>query len=298
MKKTQKSFRKKALLSSLSMLMVATVAVGSATFAWFTSNKSVTASGMSVKAAAAKGLQITGRNADDAWGPSYTFTTSQLTLAPVSIDYSTTTKGVTAINKNLGTPYAPEDVKVTGPWSSAAAANFTGFKAASYPASAIIDNETFNDAVASNTNFAAYQVSVRSTGDAIDNAKLKVTFADKQGTTAANASKYMRIAVIEQTARGTGSYTTGKLIGVYGDEVKDGVKKKIEPNAIAAITPSVSIDNQVLLANNAVIDLNGTSIDKDGKNYTVLVWFEGQDPECVDDYQAAEGSISINFSYT
>lgn len=296
MKKTQKSFRKKALLSSLSMLMVATVAVGSATFAWFTSNKSVTASGMSVKAAAAKGLQITGRNADDAWGPSYTFTTSQLTLAPVSIDYSTTAATKTKIDEHLGTPYAPEDVKVTGPWSSAAAANFTGFKAASYPANAIIDNETSKDAVASNTNFAAYQVSVRSTGDAIDNAKLKVTFADKQGTTAANASKYMRIAVIEQTAKGTGSYTTGKLIGVYGDEVYNKDTNPTKPNAIASATPT--IDDQVLLANNAVIDLSGTSIDKDGKNYTVLVWFEGQDPQCVDTNQAAEGSISINFSYT
>lgn len=295
MKKTQKSFRKKALLSSLSMLMVATVAVGSATFAWFTSNKSVTASGMSVKAAAAKGLQITGRNADDAWGPSYTFTTSQLTLAPVSIDYSTTDKGVTAIDTKLGTPYAPEDVKVTGPWSTAAAANFTGFKEASYPANAIIDNETSKDAVASNTNFAAYQVSVRSTGDAITNAKLKVTFADRQGTTAVNASKYMRIAVIEQTARGTGSYTTGKLIGVYGDEVYNAETNTTKPNAIASATPT--IDDQVLLANNAVIDLSGTSIDKTGKNYTVLVWFEGQDPQCVDDYQAAEGTISINFSY-
>lgn len=295
MKKTQKSFRKKALLSSLSMLMVATVAVGSATFAWFTSNKSVTANGMSVKAAAAKGLQITGRNTDDAWGPSYTFQTNQLTLAPVSIDYSTTAATKTTIDEHLGTPYAPEDVKVTGPWSSAAAANFTDFKAADYPVEAIIDNDS-KDAVASNTNFAAYQVSVRSTGDAIDNAKLKVTFADKKGTQATNASKYMRIAVIEQTARGTGSYTSGTLLGVYGDEVYNASTNQTKPNAIASATPT--IDDQALLANNAVIDLSGTSIDKNGKNYTVLVWFEGQDPQCIDTNQAAEGTISINFSYT
>ena len=296
MKKTQKSFRKKALLSSLSMLMVATVAVGSATFAWFTSNKSVTANGMSVKAAAAKGLQITGRNADNAWGPSYTFTTSELTLAPVSIDYSTTAATKTTIDEHLGTPYAPTDVKVTGPWTDATKANFTGFAEASYPATAISDNETSKDAVASNTNFAAYQVRVRSTGDAIDNAKLKVTFADKSGTQAVNASQYMRIAVIEQTAKGSGSYTTGKLLGVYGDEVNDGTTKTINPNAIASTTPS--IDDQVLLTSEAEISLAGTSIDKTGKSYTVLVWFEGQDPECIDTYQAAEGTISINFSYT
>lgn len=296
MKKTQKSFRKKALLSSLSMLMVATVAVGSATFAWFTSNKSVTASGMSVKAAAAKGLQITGRNADDAWGPSYTFKTAELTLAPVSIDYSKTTGETTVIDTKLGTPYAPDDVKVTGPWSSKNAANFTGFKEASYPANAITDHKTYKDAVASNTNFAAYQVRVRSTGDAITNAKLKVTFEDKEGTTAAHASEYMRIAVIEQTKKGTGSYTTGKLIGVYGDEVYNADTNPTKPNAIASTTPT--IEDQALLRSEAEISLAGTSIDKTGKSYTVLVWFEGQDPQCVDDNQAAEGSISINFSYT
>ena len=57
MKKTQKSFRKKALLSSLSMLMVATVAVGSATFAWFTQSPQASASGLQMKATAANGLK-------------------------------------------------------------------------------------------------------------------------------------------------------------------------------------------------------------------------------------------------
>lgn len=58
MKKTQKSFRKKALLSSLSMLLVSTVAVGSATFAWFTSNPFASAKGLQMKATSSKGLMI------------------------------------------------------------------------------------------------------------------------------------------------------------------------------------------------------------------------------------------------
>lgn len=294
MKKTQKSFRKKALLSSLSMLMVATVAVGSATFAWFTSNKSVTADGMSVKAAAAKGLQITGNNTEKNWGPSYTFTTTEMTLAPVSIDYSTTTGETTAIDDHLGTPYAPEDVTKTGPWTEATKADFKGFAEVDYPLDAITDND-FKDAVAKNNNFAAYQVRVRSTGDTISNAKLKVTFADKKTPTHANASKYMRIAVIEQTEVAVGSYTTGTLLGVYGDEVYNAQTNPTKPNAIASTKPT--IDNQALLRSEAEISLAGTDIDTTGKSYTVLVWFEGQDPQCIDTNQAAEGSISINFSY-
>ena len=52
------TFRKKALLSSVAMLLVALVALGSATFAWFTANPNADASGLSVKTTAASGLVI------------------------------------------------------------------------------------------------------------------------------------------------------------------------------------------------------------------------------------------------
>lgn len=52
------TFRKKALLSSVAMLLVALVALGSATFAWFTANDTVTATGLAVKSSAADGLKI------------------------------------------------------------------------------------------------------------------------------------------------------------------------------------------------------------------------------------------------
>ncbi len=52
------TFRKKALLSSVAMLLVALVALGSATFAWFTANPNADATGLSVKTTAASGLVI------------------------------------------------------------------------------------------------------------------------------------------------------------------------------------------------------------------------------------------------
>lgn len=58
MKTQKKSMKKKALLSSLSMLMVATVAVGSATFAWFTQSPTANAQGLTVKATASNGLKL------------------------------------------------------------------------------------------------------------------------------------------------------------------------------------------------------------------------------------------------
>ena len=52
------TFRKKALLSSVAMLLVALVALGSATFAWFTSNPNADATGLKLKTTAASGLVI------------------------------------------------------------------------------------------------------------------------------------------------------------------------------------------------------------------------------------------------
>ncbi|MBQ6626228.1 MAG: hypothetical protein IIX27_02935 [Ruminococcus sp.] len=52
------TFRKKALLSSVAMLLVALVALGSATFAWFAANPNAEASGLNLKTTAASGLVI------------------------------------------------------------------------------------------------------------------------------------------------------------------------------------------------------------------------------------------------
>lgn len=56
--KTRLYTRKRALISSVAMLLVAMIALGTATFAWFTSNPNATATGLQLKATAAKGLVI------------------------------------------------------------------------------------------------------------------------------------------------------------------------------------------------------------------------------------------------
>lgn len=52
------STRKKMLLSSVAMLLVAMMALGAATFAWFTSNPNADATGLSLKTTASTGLVI------------------------------------------------------------------------------------------------------------------------------------------------------------------------------------------------------------------------------------------------
>ncbi len=80
--------RKKMLLSSIAMLLVALVALGSATFAWYITNATVTAETSQFSAASADGLVIR-HNTSDAWTNKITDLTTKDTLMPASVDYAT-----------------------------------------------------------------------------------------------------------------------------------------------------------------------------------------------------------------
>ena len=73
--------RKRLLISSVAMLLVAMLALGTATFAWFTSNTTATADGIAVKTAKTSTLEIskTGHN----WGTYVNYNHSK-TMFPAS----------------------------------------------------------------------------------------------------------------------------------------------------------------------------------------------------------------------
>ena len=82
-----KKSRKKMLLSSIAMLLVALVALGSATFAWYISQATVTAEQTQFSAAAAEGLVIRHTNADE-WGTKVTNLEQATDLAPATCSYA------------------------------------------------------------------------------------------------------------------------------------------------------------------------------------------------------------------
>ena len=86
--------RKRMLLSSIAMLLVALVALGSATFAWYVSNATVTASTTQAKASTADGLVIR-KTTSDTWADSITYTSdgANKSLNPAAFDYTKTTTG-------------------------------------------------------------------------------------------------------------------------------------------------------------------------------------------------------------
>ena len=97
-------FRKRALLSSVAMLLVAILALGSATFAWFTQNTTATANNIYAKTVKASTLLISKANHD--WQTSVQYTqgsseTAQI-MFPASSGDGTAWFEATSDNKTTG----------------------------------------------------------------------------------------------------------------------------------------------------------------------------------------------------
>lgn len=82
--------RRRVLISSVAMLLVALVALGTSTFAWFTSDPTANASGVNVKSTASEGLLINAAQ-ENIWTHTATIakTSGNQTLAPASFDLGT-----------------------------------------------------------------------------------------------------------------------------------------------------------------------------------------------------------------
>ena len=89
--------RKKVLVSSVAMMMVATVSLGSATYAWFTSNTTTKANGLNVKTIKSSELVISKSDRD--WGQEVLYGQTGNTLRPVSTANGTAWFAGTAATK-------------------------------------------------------------------------------------------------------------------------------------------------------------------------------------------------------
>lgn len=77
-----KKSRKRLLISSIAMLLVAMLALGTATFAWFTTSTSATASGITVRTAKTSSLQIS--DATRGYGNDFTYQNISGVMLPAS----------------------------------------------------------------------------------------------------------------------------------------------------------------------------------------------------------------------
>lgn len=162
--------RKRLLISSVAMLLVAMLALGTATFAWFTQNTQATADQLSVKTIKASELQLSKTTGD--WGDQIHYNYVGKVLKPAS--------SVDGTN-----------------WFTAIAADKGSYEAADTDATDIssnLDGYVFKE-----------QLNVRNNGKAAVE-KVKIKFKLKE-TEAANG-KYVRLALVPADKRGADATVT------------------------------------------------------------------------------------------
>lgn len=253
--------RKRMLLSSVAMLLVALVALGSATYAWFSVNKTVVADTMKVQAIAADGLVI--NNSQTAsWASKVSFANNVTSLQPVSYNV--------ALNAAMPTGYIAKDVKENGGAVWATSADNT--KVSAFVNAPALPNSTYTDSTKkfnASDNVARYDVDVASSGDAISKAVNVQITASGDGTT------YAKAALVKDN----------KVIAFYTDG-----------QAYSAITSTTPTIATAIAASGSVQAMASVPVQASAQAFQLYVWFEGNDPQCLDANQSKEANFTLTFT--
>ena len=252
--------RKKVLLSSVAMLLVALVALGSATYAWFTIQRTVTANTMQVTATAQKGIEIT-KDAQTYSTATQSFTAASYEANPIS--------WASDMTKTSFVP-AGEVTAADGTYSG------TYKVGASVPAAvttAGTENKTNAD------NFTIYRVGVRSAANTQGN---RTAYDLKAAiTVTGDAANYARVALYDETA--------GAILATYGNTANA---------SNTAITAAAGTTATVALKGSAAetTGLTATDTTATGKFFQLIIWFEGTDADCYDLNADKAVNVSIDFT--
>ena len=252
-----KKLTRKLFLSVFTALF-AVVALGTTTFAWFSMNTSVTATGMEVKANASKNILIS-KESTSGFGSTVTLTGAD-TLVPVS------TVGTTSAT-------APAFFKINSVGSNMSAED-----------SKYGDDTTFTTAQA-NVDYVKQTVYLQSTGAAAEELKANITYTG--GSKALDPALRVMLVVNDVTNSTYSSYVYGP-VGQW--EAYNGISTIGGDQKVATTTPITqsTSSTQILAAMTA-----DTVYQVD-----IYIWYEGQDTRCktVNAVDMASTTFAIQFT--
>ena len=278
---------KRQLLAAIAMVLVAAVALGSSTYAWFVNNSVVTAQGMKVQAQTEGGIEI-----------AYTKTTE------TTGNYSTTatTGGTPTIS------LAPTSTFNTSDWyhAGAAAASASAAEAKTYETLNLTERAIpgqgfgYTGGITSGTTTTNYYMhqtfNIRSTSAQSLATGLTVKSVSVTGANASNTmSEALRVAVKLGTKvliyDPVGNDT--KQYSVYSGYTQSGATK-------AGDVTCIDKDTSTLLVQTDDISIPAKSPSSNGGvDVDVYIWFEGEDGKLYsDNFSNDELTISIQFSAT
>lgn len=271
------TFRKKALLSSVAMLLVAIVALGSATFAWFTANPTVSASGLVMNASTDAGLQILAdkhktelaKTADGVvWGTS--------TIINAKTDATSGEIVADTDPIQIGDPASfAEDKKDAITFMKATALNETAPDA---------DTTTIGSGAAAYTENLYLKSSINSTIQ-VKSAAVKINFSEAGGT----ISEAIRVMLVDTA-------NNNNVLGIWSEDGTANSYIKSDKSIASAYTKAQGNGATITLDEDNQIDVNFNG----DTTIAMYVWLDGEDSTCftqnVQNLEEIVSSIQVKFS--
>lgn len=264
--------RKRLLISSVAMLLVAMLALGTATFAWFTTDTTTQAKGISVQTSKKSLLLVSSRTSDWTDNLDYNFGTDDAKnlLQPASSYDGTNWYKAQADNGLSGA--AKNGEKITG----------VGTKDAE-------------------GNVFCNMLNVKNTGaEPANHVKITATISESAVT---SGKKYLRVALVPSNCEKEDARANATVLSpddfrenIYSDG--DDAAKPVEyvGESVADKKGAIKAADLAVSTKGRSISVDAGTLNKDqAKYYMLIVWFEGQDEDCQD---ANAGNEMPNIKFT
>lgn len=270
--KTHLLTKKRALISSVAMLLVAIIALGTATFAWFTKSTEATASGIGIE-------------------------TSKISSLVVSkLDKSWTDKVTYAKTGQIVKPTSSSDLKN---WFSAEAKTGEAYGMKENTEAEDVTGKLVNEDGSINYVFAE-QLNVKNAGGVtINDVKIRFKLQNTIETSSVapnpvSDGRYLRLAIVPVTDKDTNksllpSNFDVKKATIYGleDETWYPIDSKTKKPSATELTATSAL---------ATTEFNVDTLNAgQAKYYNIYVWYEGQDEDCFN-YTAGAKLPDITFT--
>lgn len=266
--------RKRLLISSVAMLLVAMLALGTATFAWFTTDTTTQATGISVQTSKKSLLLVSSRTSD--WTDN--------------------------LNYNFGTDTAK---KLLQPASSYDGENWYKAQADSGLSGAATNGEKITGVgtTAAEGNVFCNMLNVKNTGaEPAENVTITAQISEKAVTSGKN---YLRVALVPSdctadTGRGTATVESAQEFrdNIYSAGADAAKPVQYVGASVADTQGAITAAAKDVTTKGNSISVKAGTLNKDqAKYYMLIVWFEGQDVDCQDTF-AGNDMPNITFTIT
>lgn len=261
---------KTQLLAAIAMVLVASIALVSSTYAWFASNSKVTANNMQVSATTSKNLLISNQNTGTFAETATAIYTGSVSLRPSSVQTLAGTQNFFKNDDGANVDYKGGQLKKGAATVEAtvtpAATELTGTK-----------------------DVIRYDFYVKVNGTTIDAFdKLYVSGITVTGNTI-DINKALRVGVVSENYGYIYAPNTGASTAYKG--------------VIKAGTMSSDDDTTLFGTDNVTLTTAGTdtatlgNVDSNTKTVSVYVWYEGQDASCVSANAISTENLTISVEF-